>query len=151
MAKSIKSVREKSGLTQAEVADLVGVNEGIIKAVEDGKEIRINEDSILKMIVKVAEAPEAPLKKSGEIWKGLPGGESEEKDKAFERDVLFTQLHGIETTLEIITDSLRNELAAMRDHFIGDMTGSCFNHIESLDYLHGEMSDAIAAFEKLIH
>lgn len=152
MANSLKSVREKRGLTQAEVANLVGLNEGIIQAVEEGKEIRINDDSILKTIVKAAETPKAPLnKKSDEIWKGLPGGESEEKDKAFERDVLFTQLHGIETTLEIITDSLRNELAAMRDHFIGDMAGSCFNHIESLDYLHGEMSNAIAAFEKLIH
>jgi len=151
MAKSLKSVREKSGLTQAEVANLVGLNEDIIQAVEEGKEIRISEESILNTIVNIADAPAAPLKKSDEIWKGLPGGESEEKDKAFERDVLFTQLHGIETTLEIITDSLRNELAAMRDHFIGDMTVGCFNHIESLDYLHGEMSDAIAAFEKLIH
>lgn len=151
MAKSLKSVREKSGLTQAEVANLVGLNEGIIQAVEEGKEIRISEESILNTIVNIADAPTAPLKKSDEIWKGLPSDESEEEDKAFERDVLFTQLHGIETTLEIITDSLRNELAAMRDHFIGDMTGGCFNHIESLDYLHGEMSDAIAAFEKLIH
>lgn len=160
MANSFKSIREKNGLTQKELADLVGVDEGIIKEAEAGKQVLMSTETVAKIAEVFKEKPRIlicdpvnakPSKKSDEIWKGLPSAESEEKDKAFERDVLCTHLHGIETTLEIITDSLRNELAAMRDHFIGDMTGSCFNHIESLDYLHGEMSDAIAAFEKLIH
>lgn len=160
MANSLKSIREKNGLTQKELADLVGIDEGIIKEAEAGKQVLMSTKTVAKIAEVLKEKPSIlfynpvnakPSEKSDEIWKGLPGGESEEEDKAFERDVICAQLHGIKTTMQIVIDGLRNEVTLLRDHCIGDLTVGCFDHIESLDYLHGEMSDAIAAFEKLIH
>lgn len=148
MANSLKSVREKRGLTQAEVANLVGLNEGIIQAVEEGKEIRINEDSILKTIVKAAETPKAPLnKKNDEIWKSVPGV------TRFEVDQLYTEMRFVETTIEIVVDDLRDELVALRKAFGDAYTNRSSDCIMSLDYLLGEMGERITTlgniYEKL--
>jgi len=137
MAKSLKSVREKSGLTQAEVANLVGLNEGIIQAVEEGKEIRISEESILKTIANLADAPTAPLKKSDEIWKDLPSATWCDVDN------LYTEMRSVTTTIGIVVDGLREELVALSEAFGNAYTNRSYDCIMSLDYLLGEMGESI--------